>query len=471
MIFWLDVTTLISIILCLGLVCLFEFVNGSHDTANAISPVIYSHSLQAKKAVMLATFMNFLWVLLWGIGVAIGIIHLLPLEVISEQTNSFWIFVVLSLLVTAIIWNAGTWYLGLPASSSHTLIGSIFWVCLAISFLPIKTSQTVDLNWHKIIEVIESLLVSPLIWFWLAFMIMLISYRFIKRKSFFSKPEKKEHPHIWLRSLLIGSSSWVSFAHGSNDGQKWVWLAMLILISLAPNVFWVNPNISNTEIKKDITYLQQTIQDDITKVQDDTYKEKLILAQNNLNTLSQDLDNKKQDGRNIRTSILKIQQNIKDIQNTSSIIPIANAWNTEMGIQSKTFKEHSDNLSSVIDYAPKWIILLISLSLWLGTMFWRKRIVKTIGTKIGNHKLKYAESASSAIITAMTITFASRLWLPVSTTHIFSSSIAGCMMTGKKPWVQGDTVKHILLAWVLTLPITIILWWGLFSLFWFLFLR
>lgn len=471
MLFWLDITTLLLIFICLGLVALFEFVNGSHDTANAISPVIYSHSLKPRRAVLLATVMNFLWVLLWGIGVAIGIIHLLPLEIISEQENLFWVFVVLSLLITAILWNAGTWYLGLPASSSHTLIGSIFWVCLAISFLPIHASEKVDLNWHKIIEVIESLLISPLIWFGLAFLIMFISYKIIKSKRFFSKPEKKEVPNTWLRSLLIASSSWVSFAHGSNDGQKWVWLAMLILISLAPNTFWINPDVNMLDIKKDISYISQSIENDINQTKNDEYKQKLILAQENIKNLLWSLENQKQEAKNIRTNILKIQENIKNIKKEKSLIAQANAWEIWVSIDSKDFITHSDNLSKVIDYAPKWIILLISLSLGLGTMFWRKRIVKTIGKKIGNHKLKYAESASSAIITAMTITFASRLWLPVSTTHIFSSSIAWCMMTGKKPWVQQDTVKHILLAWILTLPITIVLWWGLFSLFWVLFLK
>lgn len=471
MLFWLDITTLFLIFICLGLVALFEFVNGSHDTANAISPVIYSHSLKPRRAVLLATVMNFLWVLFWGIGVAIGIIHLLPLEIISEQKNLFWVFVVLSLLITAILWNAWTWYLGLPASSSHTLIGSIFWVCLAISFLPIHASEKVNLNWHKIIEVIESLLISPLIWFGLAFLIMFISYKIIKSKRFFSKPEKKEVPNTWLRSLLIASSSWVSFAHGSNDGQKWVWLAMLILISLAPNIFWINPNIKHDEIKKDIIFIEQSISKDLEKTINPNYRKLLLLTQENAKNLLWELESNEKENKNIRTSILKIQQNVKDLQSEKSIINQANASNEWNYVYSDDFKEHTNNLSQVIDYAPQWVILLISLSLGLGTMFWRKRIVKTIGKKIGNHKLKYAESASSAIITAMTISFASRLWLPVSTTHIFSSSIAGCMMTGKKAWIQSDTVKHILLAWVLTLPITIILWWGFFSLFWVLFLR
>lgn len=150
-----------------------------------------------------------------------GIIHLLPLEVIASQGSMFGICVVLSLLITAIIWNAGTWYLGLPASSSHTLIGSIFGVGIAMSMLPLPGNQEVSLNWHKVIEVVESLLISPVIGLGLAFTVMSVSYLYFSKKyRIFSKPKKKDVPEFWLRSILIASSAWVSFAHGSNDGQK-----------------------------------------------------------------------------------------------------------------------------------------------------------------------------------------------------------------------------------------------------------
>ena len=182
MLFGIDIGILALLLACLALVCVFEFVNGSHDTANAVSPVIYSHSLKPKVAVVLAASMNFLGVTFGGIAVAMGIIHLLPLEVIAAEGSMFGICVVLSLLITAIIWNTGTWYLGLPASSSHTLIGSIFGVGIAMSILPIGDSASVHLNWHKIIEVIESLLLSPVIGFGLAFAIMSISYIYFSKK-------------------------------------------------------------------------------------------------------------------------------------------------------------------------------------------------------------------------------------------------------------------------------------------------
>lgn len=190
-----------------------------------------------------------------------GIIHLLPLDIIAEQGSTFGIFVVLSLLLTAIVWNAGTWYLGLPASSSHTLIGSIFGVGIAMSLLPLQTESKVSLNWHKVIEVIESLLISPVIGLGLAFTVMTVSYiYFSKKQRIFARPKKKEVPEFWLRSLLIASSAWVSFAHGSNDGQKGVGLVMLILISLVPSSFAINPSISRENISKNIVYIEHMLQ-------------------------------------------------------------------------------------------------------------------------------------------------------------------------------------------------------------------
>lgn len=466
MIFGIDIGIFALLSACLLLVCVFEFVNGSHDTANAVSPVIYSHSLKPKIAVILAASMNFLGVTLWGIAVAMGIIHLLPLEVIASQGSMFGICVVLSLLITAILWNAGTWYLGLPASSSHTLIGSIFWVGIAMSILPLPGDQEVSLSWHKIIEVIESLLISPVIGFGLAFTVMSLSYIYFSKKyTIFSKPKKKDVPEFWLRSLLVASSAWVSFAHGSNDGQKWVGLVMLILISLLPASFAVNPSIEMSSVKQDLVYIQEHLSE--------TAEQNHVLLpssfEKSVDALVLLLEQNIQDPHILRSELLRFQQEWKNLSDNSWIFAQANAQSVDTMIHTPEIEAHVNHIFETIDYAPWWVIALISISLWIGTMFGWKRIVKTLGKKIGNHKLSYAESTSSALITAGTITIASRLGLPVSTTHIFSSSIAGCMMTGKKPGLQEDTVKHIVLAWVLTLPITICVSWILFSFFWIIF--
>lgn len=340
--------------LCLALVCAFEFINGFHDTANAVAPVIYSNSLTAKKAVLLAAFFNFLGVVVWGTWVAIGIMKLLPLDKIATSSMAFGICAVLSLLIAAIIWNFGTWYLGIPASSSHTLIGSILWVGLVMKF----SDSSVFLPWHKVLETLESLLVSPFVGFVLAFGAMHILHLYVTNKDFFKHPGRfwNKYPKTWIKSTLITSSAFVSFAHGSNDGQKWVWLAMLILIAFFPS-----------------------------------------------------------------------QYNIAGIINGTEAIPY-------------------------------WVVIMISISLGLGTMVGWKRIVITIGEKIGKDKLTYAQATVASLMTAITIESASHLHLPVSTTHILSSGVAGTMAHEHgKGGLQGDTIKAILMAWVLTLPVSTIL--------------
>ncbi|GAB0174236.1 MAG: inorganic phosphate transporter [Candidatus Altimarinota bacterium] len=340
--------------LCLALVCAFEFINGFHDTANAVAPVIYSNSLSAKKAVLLAAFFNFLGVVVGGTGVAIGIMKLLPLDKIAASSMSFGICAVLSLLIAAIIWNFGTWYLGIPASSSHTLIGSILGVGLVMKF----SDNSVLLPWHKVIETLESLLVSPFVGFVLAFGAMHILHLYVTNKDFFKHPGRfwNKYPKTWIKSTLITSSAFVSFAHGSNDGQKGVGLAMLILIAFFPADYNIAGIISGTE------------------------------------------------------------------------------------------------------QIPYWVIIMISISLGLGTMVGWKRIVITIGEKIGKDKLTYAQATVASLMTAITIESASHLHLPVSTTHILSSGVAGTMAHEHgKGGLQGDTIKAILMAWVLTLPVSTVL--------------
>lgn len=473
MLFWIDIWIFSILVICLTLVCAFEFVNWFNDTANAIAPVIYTRSLKPKRAVLLAWILNFLWVIFWWIWVAMAIMHLLPLSVIAEQSLNFWIALVSALLISAIIWNLTTWSLAIPASSSHSLIGSIIWVSIAMMFLPIAWTEKVSPNWWKAIEVLQSLLFSPIIWFSIALILMFFSYKIINSKRYFKTPKKDEKikkPWVWLRTLLIWTSAWVSFAHGSNDGQKWVWIAMLILISLLPSMFALNPKVEINSIKKDINYIEEVVIKIDSSVINQEQKDMLSNVKDNIVLFNElvDWDNKMK----LRVHLLKIQKDLQYLNNTDfAFVDKANADSIISDLKSDEFWAHIDSLSKSIDYAPMWIIALISVSLWLWTMIWRKRIVTTIWEWIWNSKMNYAQATNSALITAITITTASKLWLPVSTTHILSSSVAWSMVGSKKWGIQWDTVKHILMAWVLTLPITILLSWMLFTSIFYIFLN
>jgi len=411
-----------------------------------------------------------------------SIIYLLPIEAISYQSTSFWVIVVISLLLSAIIWNFLTWYFGIPASSSHSLIWAILWVTITMLFIPMQWDIQVHPNWDKAIEVIESLLFSPFLWFILAALIMIISYRFIKKRYYFKTPWKKNdnHPKKWLRIILILTSAWVSFAHWSNDWQKWVWLAMLILVLLAPNIFSINPNIDLNSINKNIsavekslTYINSDLLNNYEKRALDDTKRSLSYIKENINS-TQNIDKLQ-----LRKEILSLKSNINSLNktifdNTSNLymVSVVNSDLNNVEVNKSLYNSDITSILSIINYAPVWIIFLISISLGLGTMIWRKRIVVTIWEKIGKTDMNYAQATTSAFITAITITLASKFHLPVSTTHILSSSVAWTMSVWPEVWwVRWNTIKNILTAWVLTLPVTMILSWFIFIILWLIFIK
>lgn len=448
------------LILCLIVVLAFEFVNGMNDTANAIAPVIYSHSLEPKKSVLIAASLNFLGVLLGGTMVAMSILHLLPLGIITEQPTSFGILLVLSILFSAIIWDLGAWYLALPVSSSHALIGSILGVSIAIMYSAAGSSFTP--HWGKAEEVIIGLLISPMIGFGIALILIYIAHRFLKKKEYFKAPFWSwDHPNLTMRSVLILASGLVSFMHGKNDGQKGVGIATLILVTLIPGSFAINPALDMGILSKNVnTISTQVAQMDANKLptQEALLASDIKIATTKLQSLVADAEKGNIDRVGIRKNILKIKDSYTSLDSlkTVSLIPSASASN---GISLSELGKSIDGLSSATDYVPWWIIVLVSVAIGSGTMIGWKRIVETIGEKIGKYKMNYSQAASSALVTAGTIGLASTLGLPVSTTHVMSSSVAGTMVEehGWKNGVDPHMVKHILLAWILTMPMTILL--------------
>src|ERR1700722_13916086 len=229
----------IFLLFALFLALSFEFVNGFHDTANAVATVIYTHSLKPYVAVVWSGCWNLIGVLLSTGGVAFGVLALLPVELVLNVGSGAGFAMVFALLLSAIIWNLGTWYLGLPASSSHTLIGAIMGVGLANSYLNQHTWGE-GINWAKATEVGTSLLVSPIVGFVCAGGLLLLCKLLIKRKDLYMAPEKDTAPPLWIRGLLILTCTGVSYGHGSNDGQKGMGLIMLILIGAAPAAYALN---------------------------------------------------------------------------------------------------------------------------------------------------------------------------------------------------------------------------------------
>lgn len=455
------------LVICLIAACSFEFVNGFHDTANAVATVIYTHSLKPWVAVIWSGIWNFLGVFAGGIAVAVGIINLLPVETLVDQNIAHSIAMVGALLITAIFWNLLTWYLGIPCSSSHTLIGSILGVGLAYSLLPEATSEAV--NWSKASDIGLSLLVSPLFGFSVTIILMYLIRSLTKKTSYgdslFKEPKKDKPPPPWIRGILIVTCTLVSFFHGSNDGQKGVGLVMLILIGIIPAYFALDSNFNPSTLPTPLANVGRIAASIDPMLLSAGDREKLSEAlamnerlQQRFRTVAQVDAIPKKERFLVRKDIMVMDRNLKDIVKNDEVKLSAG--------EKRTLNEELKNVRKLTDYSPRWVILMISLSLGLGTMIGWKRIVKTIGEKIGKEHLTYAQGASAEIVAASTIGLSSFYGLPVSTTHVLSSGIAGSMVASRGVKnLQPDTVRNILIAWFLTLPVVMVMAGSLFLLF------
>jgi PiT family inorganic phosphate transporter len=441
---------MVLLFVCLLLVLAFEFVNGFHDTANAVATVIYTNSLPPRIAVVLSGICNFIGVLVGGTAVAMAILKLLPVELLVSNGPGVGLAMVLALLLAAITWNLGTWYFGLPASSSHTLIGSILGVGIANS-LTAGHEFGDGVNWVKAKEIALSLLLSPFAGFAVAGLLFFLIKRYARNKALLEPPPKGTPPPAGTRTVLIGTCSAVSFAHGSNDGQKGVGLVMLILIGLVPAGFALDSSKPTKTTMDSIAIIDRTLADHgdaagKTAIAD--ARAKIADIQIRIGSHSTASSIPEADRFPIRSDILLLDK---------SLGKLVDAGHVGLNDGEKaTFNKARSQLRDMTDYSPTWVIAAIAIALGLGTMVGWKRIVVTVGEKIGKSHLTYAQGMSAEIVAATAIGAASTLGLPVSTTHVLSSGIAGTMVA-QKSGLNAGTVRNIALAWLFTLPASIFL--------------
>ncbi len=454
--FGLDIGLTFLLLMCLLAACTFEFINGFHDTANAVATVIYTNSLKPRVAVMWSGFWNFIGVYFGGIAVAMGIVNLLPVEALVDANMSHGIAMIMSLICTAIIWNLTNWSFGIPISSSHSLIGSIFGVGLAYRFLPGSTG--VALNWHKVEDVGLSLLISPFLGFFLALFIMYLLKYIVRNKKIFKTPPAGKAPPLGIRSIMVLACTGISFAHGSNDGQKGVGLVMMILIGIVPGYFALDASKSPVKIYNNIVQIDNSMQRIDTMQITHMQLQQLHSIRDKADSIGYIVQHAssfseipKKDHFTIRKNILLLSKKL------DGLLKSFNETNDKgFSLKDKLLLKSSvTELKKNTEYAPWWVILLVSISLSMGTMIGWKRIVVTVGEKIGKTQLNYAQGATSQIIAACTISASSLFGLPVSTTHVLNSGIAGSMVAQKGlANLQGKTIKSIALSWVITLPVT-----------------
>jgi PiT family inorganic phosphate transporter len=446
------------------LACFFEFINGFHDTANAVATVIYTNSMKPTVAVVYSGILNFCGVLLGGITVAMGIVNLLPMEVLVDTNVYHGVAMILALLLSAIIWNFGTWYLGIPSSSSHTIIGSILGIGIAFYFLPGGMGLSA-VNWDKAKDTGMALLVSPLAGFTLAIIVMFIFKRLIKNDIIYKEPIPGKVPPLWVRMMLWTTCGLVSFFHGQNDGQKGVGIIMMILIAILPAQFSLDESVNLQSVNANVSKIELLI----AKADTSKFGEKELIAYHDILNYSRHFETTTAgkfssndivmtDRFSLRKDVVKITKNAEKLIKGENLSLTLN--------DQKELKAEIKASKKLIEYAPSWVIIMISISLGLGTMIGWKRVVKTIGEKIGKQHMSYAQGASAEIVASIGIGVATAYGAPVSTTHILSSGIAGSMVAKKGlKNLQRKTIINIMLAWVLTLPVTIVLSCGLFLLF------
>jgi PiT family inorganic phosphate transporter len=458
----------------------FEFVNGFHDTANAVATVIYTHSLPPNFAVIWSGAFNFLGVLISSGAVAFGIVSLLPVELILQVGSGAGFAMVFALLIAAIIWNLGTWYFGLPSSSSHTLIGSIMGVGLMNQLMAASSSGTSGVDWAQAGKIGESLLFSPLIGFSLAALLLMVAKVLIPVPALYQEPKGNKPPPLAIRALLVLTCTGVSFAHGSNDGQKGMGLIMLILIGTVPTAYALNRTMHEQDVDRFVAvstqaqaamsrYAKGPAPADPHQAAVEIVRSRSISAETlpSLVALSSTIQQQVNavhsldkvpsgDMINIRNEMYLVSEGLRLLGKSKSIAVSA--------ADKGTLAEYKSQLDNSTKFIPTWVKVAVAIALGLGTMIGWKRIVVTVGERIGKTHLTYAQGASAELVAMLTIGAADMYGLPVSTTHVLSSGVAGTMVANRSG-LQWATVRNLLMAWVLTLPVSIALAGGLYWLF------
>ncbi|MGB8031188.1 MAG: inorganic phosphate transporter [Terracidiphilus sp.] len=562
----------VALLIALG----FEFVNGFHDTANAVATVIYTHSLDPNIAVVWSGLCNLAGVLVSSGAVAFSVITLLPVELILQVSYGAGFAMVFALLIAAIIWNLSTWWFGLPASSSHTMVGSIIGVGVANQLMNVH-SGTSAVDWGQAGKVFEVLLISPIVGFVCAGALLLLSKLFIltqwakhfavlfdanHKKPLWMIPTiaiagvpgayiflwiapmvfgtfgtpgmavwqpikyftswnppmgliatmvlvgiagwylvavfarivienadvlftapKGDAPPPWpIRALLIFTCSGVSFAHGSNDGQKGMGLIMLILIGTVPTAYALNHAVTAKDVQAFVSASQAADQV-INKHADQS----AVMGADARATVTQYIASKQMQP----DTMLALRELVNNLSTEVSLykeykaVPASQQTNVRndmyvaseairLMLKSKNPQFTADETTALTKYEaqvnkatkfiPGWVKVAVALALGLGTMVGWKRIVVTVGEKIGKEHLTYAQGACAELVAMGTIMAADNFGLPVSTTHVLNSGVAGTMAANKSG-LQFSTIRNIAAAWVFTLPVAALLSGSLFWLF------
>jgi len=347
------------------------------------------------------------------------------------------------------------------------MVGSIIGVGLASQLMNLHDKSS-GLDWSQVTKVLEALLISPLLGFALAGILLLLSKRLLRYPALYKAPKGNEPPPWPIRALMVGTCTGVSYFHGSNDGQKGMGLIMLILIGTVPAAYALNHDTSPAEVQSFIAasaqagqildrHVQPGTPDPDARTEITDYIQSKQMQPGTLLALSQlvsELNREVSAYNSLRSIPAEQQTSIRnDMYLTGRALKIIDpSHNSAFTAQEgAVLKIYQGKLDKATRFIPIWVKVAVALALGLGTMVGWKRIVITVGERIGKENMTYAQGASAGLVTMVTI-FAADTWsLPVSTTHILSSGVAGTMAANGSG-LRWSTVRAIAAGWVFTLP-------------------
>ncbi|MCQ9156470.1 inorganic phosphate transporter [Acidomonas methanolica] len=460
----------LALVIALG----FEFVNGFHDTANAVATVIYTNSLPPLVAVVWSGMWNLFGVLVSSGAVAYSVVTLLPVELILQVGSGAGYAMIFALLIAAIIWNLATWAVGIPNSSSHALIGSIMGVGIANQLMA-PAAATYGVDWGQARKVFASLLFSPICGFILSFALLWIFRLALRRhQSLFQAPEGHKPPPGWIRGLLIFTCTGVSFFHGGNDGQKGMGLIMLILIGAAPTAYALNRAMPENAMPAFVQSADSAAgvfhahANGADHIDVEAARSLVTEALRNKNAaqpsvygalavISDDISHSVASYKTLEAIPASQVSNVRtDMYLVSDAIRTLSKDAAFTDGDASTLKTFMGKLNAGTRFIPLWVKIAVAVALGMGTMVGWKRIVVTVGEKIGKTHLNYAQGASAELVAMGTIGLAEGFGMPVSTTHILSSGVAGTM-AAQGSGLQWSTLRNMAMAWVVTLPAAMVI--------------
>jgi len=437
---------IVALSLCLVLALAFEVSNGFHDSANAVATVIYTNSLKPFHAILWSGLMNFLGVMLGGTALAFALVDLLPVHLLSNSDGHAIIALLLAVFTAALTWNLATWWLGLPNSSSHAIIGALVGAAVADAIAQHR-SLSHGVNWSQVGTALQALLLSPLLGFVLAGLLFLGLRGLVHEPSLYQAPTGRTPPVWWLRLILLATCTGVSFAHGTNDGQKSLGLIMLVIISLWPTAYGINHQVPSNQVRELAEALEGT---NALVAQDGGNPDRL--GPSATPTVIHRLRTAKS------LAALPVDEKSALHHQITQLLPelqrIVKARSSSEAAQTQAINRYRQLRG--VEYVPGWVRLVSALGLGLGTLFGYRRIVRSLGTRIGRQRLVPAQGGSAETVAALLIGTAGVTGLIVSTTHVVTSGIAGTMIAAGAG-LEGGFVWRIVASWLLTLPATLLL--------------